>query len=385
MKFSRITFGMALAGLSLAAHATNGMLMEGYGPIATAMGGAAMAHDNGNAAMANNPAALGLMVPGSRLDVALGFIGPDVKSDVHGKSKADAFYMPAFGYVKKSGKLAYGAGVYAQGGMGTEFPNDNGNMSQVGVGRLIFPLAYSLNERLAVGGSVDVVWAGMDVKFSDFGIDFKDDSDYTGEAKGYGLAVKLGFVYKLNEQLNVGGVYQTAGNLGDLKDGGWKVKGFDMPAVLGLGLAWQATDQFMLAADVKYVLWSDSMNTVTFLYPGGGSAPFMQNWDDQLVVSLGVAYKATDALTLRAGYNHADNPIPDQNLSHLWPAIIEHHYTAGFGYAFDKASELNASLTYAPTAKATSPDMYGPFDGAADSVAMKHSQTNWQVMYSRKF
>ena len=385
MKFTRLALGLALAGLSFGAHATNGMLMEGYGPIATAMGGAAMAHDNGNAAMANNPAALGLMAEGARLDVALGFIGPDVKSDVHGKSEADAFYMPAFGYVKKTGRLAYGIGVYAQGGMGTEFPDDAGNMSQVGVGRVIFPLAYEVTEKLIVGGSVDVVWAGMDVKFSNFGIDFKDDSDYTGEAKGYSLAAKLGFVYRLNERLNVGGVYQSAGNLGDLEDGGWKVKGFDMPAVLGLGLAWQASDRLMLAADVKKVFWSDSMNTVTFFYPGGGSAPFMQNWDDQIVTSVGVAYKATDALTLRAGYNHAANPIPKQNLSHLWPAIVEHHYTAGFGYAFGKASELSASLTYAPTAKATSPDMYGPFDGSAAPVTMKHSQINWQIMYSWKF
>ena len=34
-----------------AAHATNGMNMEGYGPIATGMGGASMAYDNGTAAM----------------------------------------------------------------------------------------------------------------------------------------------------------------------------------------------------------------------------------------------------------------------------------------------------------------------------------------------
>lgn len=385
MKLRRIAFGLVLAGLSSGANATNGMLMEGYGSIATAVGGASMAYDNGNAAMANNPATLGLMAEGSRLDVALGFIGPNVKSDVHGKSKADAFYMPAFGYVKKAGSLAYGIGVYAQGGMGTDFPADNGNMSQVGVGRVIFPVAYDVNERFIVGGSVDLVWAGMDVKFSDFAIDFKDGSGYTGKARGYGLAAKLGFVYKLNERLNVGGVYQTAGNLGELKDGGWRVKGFDMPSVLGLGLAWQATDRLMLAADVKEIFWTSSMNTVTFYYPGGGSAPFMQDWDDQIVLSAGVAYKVNDALTLRAGYNHADNPIPARNLSHLWPAIVEHHYTAGFGYAFDKASEVNFSLAYAPTAKMTNPDMYGPFDGSAASVTMKHSQVNWQLMYSWKF
>ena len=47
--------------LTPTAHATNGMNMEGYGPIAAAMGGASMAYDNGTAAMMNNPATIGLM------------------------------------------------------------------------------------------------------------------------------------------------------------------------------------------------------------------------------------------------------------------------------------------------------------------------------------
>ena len=44
-----------------AAHATNGMLMEGYGPISTGMGGVSQAIDHGNAGMAQNPATLGMM------------------------------------------------------------------------------------------------------------------------------------------------------------------------------------------------------------------------------------------------------------------------------------------------------------------------------------
>lgn len=46
----------SLAALTpLSAVATNGMNLEGYGPIATAMGGSGMAYDNGNAAMMNIP------------------------------------------------------------------------------------------------------------------------------------------------------------------------------------------------------------------------------------------------------------------------------------------------------------------------------------------
>jgi len=362
--------GMAVPGLAMA---TNGMIMEGYGPIAAGMGGASMAYDNGTAALANNPATLGMMKDGSRVDVMLGFVGPDVSATGMGKSKADAFYMPAIGYVKKQGKLAYGAGIYGQGGMGTEYAG--GDMAQVSVGRVIFPLAYSVNDRVNVGGSVDVVWAGMDLVSSAAHINFKDDSDFTGAAKGYSLAAKLGFTYKLNDALSFGGVYQTAGNLPDLKDGGYKVEGFDMPAIVALGLAWQANDRLMVAADVKDVLWGSSMNTVTIHTPGG-AVPFQQDWDNQIVAALGLSYKFNDALTGRVGYNYGKNPIPDQNVNYLWPAIVENHYTVGVGYAFNKQSEIKFGMSYAPQVSVTR---------TGTPMTIEHSQVNWQLMYSYKF
>ena len=370
--------GLALPGLAMA---TNGMIMEGYGPIAAGMGGASMAYDNGTAALANNPATLGLMKDGSRVDVMLGFVGPDVKATGMGKSKADAFYMPAIGYVKKQGKLAYGAGIYGQGGMGTEY--GNGDMAQVGVGRVIFPLAYAVNDRFNVGGSVDVVWAGMDLLVNGYNIKFKDSSDFTGAAKGYSLAAKLGFTYKLNDALTVGGVYQTAGNLPDLKDGVYKVEGFDMPPMLGLGLAWQANDRLMVAADVKDVMWGSSMNTVTIYKNGAVVAPFQQDWNDQIVVALGLAYKFNDAFTGRVGYNYGKNPIPNQFVNYLWPAIVENHYTAGIGYAFNKQSELNFALSYAPQVSVTGTGPAMPMGNGG--MTIEHSQLNWQLMYSYKF
>lgn len=386
MQLKKLVASVAAVGMSVPAiaYATNGMLMEGYGPIAAGMGGAAMAYDNGTAAMANNPATLALMADGSRIDVMLGHVGPDVSAPgTLGDSSADAFYMPAFGFVRKQGDFTYGVGIYGQGGMGTEYTS--GDMAQVGVGRLIFPLAWNVNERFTVGGSVDVVWAGMDLVADINGsplskeINFKDGSDFTGAAKGYSLAAKLGFTYKLDDALTVGGVYQTAGNLPKLKGDGYTVEGFDMPAVVGLGLAWQANDRVMVAADVKGLLWGDSMNTVTIRGPGGLVVPFQQDWDNQIVASLGVAYKFNDALTGRVGYNYGKNPIPDANVNYLWPAIVESHYTVGFGYAFSKQSELNFALSFAPEVSVTG-------TGAQNNgLLIEHSQMNWQLMYSYSF
>lgn len=234
---------------ALPAYATNGMNMEGYGPVAHAMGGAALAYDNGTAALMNNPATLALMADGTRLDLAAGFLGPNVS--VNGKSSsADAFVMPAFGVAHKRGDFVTGFGVFSQGGMGTEFANagtfsslssmmgstvaDPGlhNRSEVGVGRALIPVAWKVNDRLALGGSVDYVWATMDLqmlidgrRFGDmitsmggsgrFGtangsllnalgsmgdvnwgyFNFSDNNRFSGAAKAYGWAGKLGATY----------------------------------------------------------------------------------------------------------------------------------------------------------------------------------------------
>ena len=87
-----------------------------------------MAFDNGTAAMMNNPATLAMMAQGTNLDLALGFIGPQVKSSAGGttsSSSADMFGGPAFGLVRKNNGLMFGVGMYGQGGMGTEYGGDS--------------------------------------------------------------------------------------------------------------------------------------------------------------------------------------------------------------------------------------------------------------------
>ena len=71
MQLNKLAAALAVMGLAAPslALATNGMVMEGYGPIAAAMGGAAMAYDNGTAALANNPATLGLSAFEAGLEV----------------------------------------------------------------------------------------------------------------------------------------------------------------------------------------------------------------------------------------------------------------------------------------------------------------------------
>ena len=426
----------AACAAPMAALATNGMNMEGYGPVSTGMGGASQAIDHGTAAMAQNPATLSLMGPGSRFDAAFGVLGPKVASSMAGMPTAESggtsYVMPAFGFARRSGALTYGLGVFAQGGMGTEYDANSflaaGSgqpvRSELGVGRVLLPLTWQVTPEFAIGGSLDFMWAGLDLRMAASGaqlggmvtgvsgnlgaampalagapwarIDFSNDNDFTGKASATGWAGKIGAVFKASPAVTLGASYQFESSLKDMKTsdtgasmsaaGGFADSGrltvidFQWPSTAAVGVSWQATPALLVAADLKRIGWSDVMKDFRMRYDSagmGGSVSFTlpQNWKDQTVTSLGLAYAVNSALTLRGGVNLADNPIPDAYVNPLFPATAKNHYTFGVGYRFTPASEFNASLVLAPESKVTS----------GQGVVITHKQTNAQLMYSVRF
>ncbi|MEY4756622.1 MAG: hypothetical protein RJA34_1520 [Pseudomonadota bacterium] len=436
-----IAAALLLGGTLSTAYATNGMLMEGYGPIATGMGGASQAYDNGTGAMAQNPATLALMSDGAHLDVAVGVLGPDVSSSMMGmtaKSGGTSYVMPALGYMRRSGALTFGLGVFAQGGMGTEYAGDSfianpgvssglPARSELGVGNVIFPVSLQVDPKLTVGAALKFIWSSLDmamtVPFSMFSpapgglitggtmnpsafgpasaatIKFSDQNDFTGAAKSTGFGLTLGGTYKVDNALTLGGSYQMKSALGDMQTSGSgasisldgnladtgkiSVIDFQMPSVLAFGASLQANPDLLLAADVKRIGWANSMKSFKMRYttamdPSGGSYidfALPQNWKDQTVLSLGAAWKANEQLTLRAGLNLANNPVPDSTVNPLFPAIVKNHVTFGFGYKASAQGALNASMTIAPSVKVTS----------GTGIDISHSQTNVQLMYSHSF
>jgi long-chain fatty acid transport protein len=344
MKFSRTAVALLVLGALSAQHAyaTNGMNLSGYGPEAHAMGGASMAYDNGTAAVMNNPATLGLMQEGNRFDAALGGLFPSVTAKAPSMPNADsaatAFYMPAIGWASKSGQLTYGVGLFSQGGMGTEYGantfmsagSGKETRSEVGVGRFIVPLAYESGD-LTVGGSVDFVWAGMDVLMAMQGstmmdmfptavnpaatqaagtlggsmitsalpsmmsmmnqanplnwgyFSFSDTNNFTGKAKGNGFAGKIGVTYRLSPQLRIGATYHSKTAISDLDatDASVTFNANVDTGILGGGAA------------------SGTYTPVSIAVPGKVS---VKNFQWPATYGVGVAFQATDALMLVADY-----------------------------------------------------------------------------------
>ena len=230
-------------------------------------------------------------------------------------------------------------------------------------------------------------------------VDFADGSQFTGDATGYGAAAKVGALYRLTPRVRFGAVYHAEPELGDLEshdaslsfgdmttgmrmgsvDGKVKVHDFRWPAMLGGGVSVDATERITLSMDVKRIYWEDVMKSMdlTFTADGGGSVSMSlpQAWEDQTVWCFGISFKATDALTLRAGYNYGENPVPESNVNPMFPAIVEHHHNGGASYQVDDRHSIHLSLVHVPETEATS----------AAGITSTHSQFNGQVMYSYLF
>jgi long-subunit fatty acid transport protein len=101
-----------------------------------------------------------------------------------------------------------------------------------------------------------------------------------------------------------------------------------------------------------------------------------------------VAHNLTDWFTWRAGYNYGKSPIDEEHLfaNFLFPAITEHHLTAGASAKLGARYEVGASAYWAPEVtivnNASGADSYARAGGV---TTINHEQYGAQVSIKVKF
>lgn len=346
------------------AGATNGMDMIGYGTRSIGMGGADVAVDGDAAAAAGgNPAVISRKAPSSA-NVGLTVLMPkmtyrDPAQDVD--SEDQYFPMPSLGYVHTGAgsPWTFGVGVYAQGGMGVDFQDvmtpagyRDEMTSEVAFMRVNPVAAYKVSEDLSVGATVMIGYA-----MAKFSMLPETPGMNTGlkveDLASFGFAGKIGAQYRLGSQLRFGATYTTESTI-DLDGGEAKVNfgpgkvkydaemtDFTWPQEVELGVAFVPMTGLTLAADVKWINWSATVdkpklklsNPNAPVPPGYDKIPiqFDMGWDDQWVYAIGAEYAINGTHTVRAGFNYGNNPVPDDKLNPLFPAIVTTHLTLGYG------------------------------------------------------
>ncbi|GAA5525242.1 hypothetical protein Maes01_01807 [Microbulbifer aestuariivivens] len=344
------------------AEATNGYFVEGVGPKAQSMAGVGVALPQDALAAANNPAGTALV--GDRLDVSFSWFTPDrsarIRGNIYGAdgtydgNKKSDFLIPELGYTRVlTSQLSWGLAVYGNGGMNTSYKNNPfaafGSSGAAGVDLSQLFITPSLAYRPTPDHSFGIAATFAAQRFEATGLQAFDNPQVSASAgnvtnrghdTAYGWGVKLGWIGRLRDDLSLGLSWSSRIETGEFEryeglfaDAG----GFDIPENYAIGLSWEATPRLTLAADWQQILYSDTGsvgNSLSLLFQGkplGAAGGPGFGWQDVEVSKLGIAFRAADELTLRAGISHAEQPIPTSEtfINILAPGVIEDHISIG--------------------------------------------------------
>ncbi len=396
------------------AGATNGDNLIAIGPIARAMGGVGIAApQDAISAVFSNPAAMcfGPYCPGSEFDFATTIFMPKAKTRINNtainafsggtlngdtgwkKSDSDLFFIPAIGISAPiTQNLRFGFAAYGVSGLGVDYrdkfdldpfttPHKQDVYTDLSIMKIAPNIAYMVTPNFSIGASLHIDMGVLDLGYKD------------GTSTGWGVGGQVGAIYKTGP-VSLGLVYVTPqkikhegvadldgdGNADDLK--------LESPQSLGFGIAYEPViNVFLIETDVKWLNWADADGYDDF------------GWEDQWVFNIGAQYKPIPKLALRLGYNYGKNPVEEHNGwegappantvnvqgKHVnryqyevlriagFPAIVEHHITAGIGYEISKTVSLNLGYMHAFKNKVEEDGTFAGYHASVDSTLYEDS------------
>ena len=326
--------------------------------------------------------------------------------------------VPAMSYIRKlDNGVALGAMISAPFGLKTEY--DDGwvgryfaHTSDVRIVDLTLSGAVDISDRFSVG--IGAIISRADVTLSksvDFGTLLYSNPatrplpfarpqaadgfvEVAGDDNGFGWLVgahlrptdnfALGISYRseIDYELTGDAQWTVPGNVQAVfganpvtaqlfKDGGVTAD-LTTPAVLNVGVTWQATDRLALMATYAETYWSSLREVrIQFDRPDPDAVePF--EWKDTAFASIGAEFKLNDKWTLRGGVAHDETPT---SIAHRTPRLPDDDrtwFSVGATWQFSDALDLNFGLTHIkpddPKVDFTSGGTHivGPFDGSAN-------------------
>jgi len=302
------------------------------------------------------------------------------------------FYPSTF-YIshKISDKIVAGFGFFNPYGMGIKWPEDY-PLKYISIRddmKTFFfnpTLAFKVNENFSLGFGVSYIYSTLEFELVEHIEDTIDLTPYVGlpvtasytmdiplvlEATGSAWALNAGALYK-GENFSIGFNWRGSFKIefdGDLalsaplvdvtipppwdlslpagtdeavetaiadqvpSEGGALIPSFNIPHILGVGVAFNLTESLIMSADVHYILWSTYDEfTVEVDVPGFDDKHVEENWTDSFVFRGGLEYNLNERFALRAGFLYDQTPQPVEYMDPILPDANRWAITGGFGY-----------------------------------------------------
>lgn len=372
--------GFLSAIVPVSTYATNGYFVHGNGIQSQGTAGVGIALFQDALTGANNPA--GISWVGNRADIGATLFNPDRRADITGNGYGANghyngngkryFVLPELALVQRLDNVpvSVGLALYGNGGLNTGYKNNPyaafGNRGPAGVNLAQLFFTPSVSWQYADNQSIGIAANVLYQRFSATGIQgfapFSQDGTALSDNKSdssTGVGGRIGWSGKFANKLTLGATYASKIDASKLH----KYRGlfadagqFDVPANYGVGLAYQPVQPLTLAADVQRIQYSDVASVhhrfdANQLLAGNlfgtANGPGF-GWKDVTVYKLGATYALNPQLTLRGGYSHATQPIPNDQtfLNVLAPGVIQDHASVGATWAIDPHQEVSVAYTH---------------------------------------
>lgn len=282
-----------------------------------------------------NPAGMTLL-PGTQMQAGSVWIEVNAEYDGdHGASENGRYKGQAIpaGYIthQLTDDVWLGLGLTVPFGMGTDYGKDwegaeRGYTSTILTFDINPNVAWKVNDFLSVGGGISLQYAkaklgaalykDMDGRAVNVG-----NGKITADSWDWGW--NFGVMVTPTEKLRLGLSYRSAithDAEGDFEfepaiavkpantyDSKATVK---TPDTVMFTTTWEATDNLRLSTLIRWAKWSN-FKTLTIENEGFASKPYVNDWEDTWLFSVGADYKLNDAWTVRGGVAYEKDPVSD--------------------------------------------------------------------------
>ena len=354
---------------------SNGFNLNSNGTKAISMGGAFIGLADDYSAVFWNPAGLTQMK-----ETTLSLFGTDIIPDagyqfsipgvfaIDAKAETKHYFSGSLGFFKPlSEKVVVGLYAYVPTGLGVTWPGSEllpltgGTVydwkTYVGILSFSPVVAFKLSDTFSLGVTLNVNYGFAKLSRPALG-------QYEEDTNGIALGTTVGMLFKPSEKFSFGLTYRTPLKVtlkGDATMTGAVLLGLPttddaarkvtFPMWLGAGIAVKPSEKLTITADAQYTNWK-KMDVIPMSFTNAGWKLLFEEgtnldlrWKDTLQLRVGMEYKTSEKLALRAGYYYDPNPGPAVTQTILLPEHKFNWLTLGLGIYSSKMT-IDLGLEY---------------------------------------
>lgn len=351
-----------------------GFIVYNHDAAATAMGLAYTAQVHNPSAVLYNPAAMnqlkGTQYSGGGSLIYANASFHSASSGEKTNQDSHLFFLPTFFATKQlNERWSIGIGSFSPYGLTSNWPRDWEGRYQATFAQLrsffINPvISCQVTPELSIGGGVSTVYSDV-LQRKNIRITPRQDGQATFHGKDLGWGYNLGLLYRISDCWKFGIAYRSTvrmdydgkvsfrvpKGLNNLMPEGDASININLPGFITTGLSYSPDTRWTIEFDVYWIDWSKyDMLKLNYSKPVPAimkkdAAPIIRDYHDTFDFCFGMSYKATDAVTLRAGYLFDESPVPEKSEDPILYDSNKNILTMGIGlqrgqWTFDVANYM---------------------------------------------